>query len=55
MRAVYDAGYVVSWVARGSTQVTLWNYLDGAFDQIGDPMEDTEDTAPVDLARWSSR
>jgi hypothetical protein len=51
VRAVfYDAGYVVSWVPAGDDQLALWNYLDGAFDQIGDPMEDTEDFAPVDLA-----
>ncbi len=51
VRAVfYDAGYVVSWVPDGDDKVTLWNYLDGAFDQLGDPMEDTEETAPVDLA-----
>ena len=30
--------------------MAIWNYLDGAFDQLGDPMDDTEDTAPVDLA-----
>ncbi len=51
VRAVfYDAGYVVSWVPAGDDKVALWNYLDGAFDQLGDPMEDTQETAPVDLA-----
>jgi len=50
VRAVfYDAGYVVSWVPAGEDKVALWNYLDGAFDQLGDPMEDTQETAPVDL------
>jgi hypothetical protein len=46
----YDAGYVVSWVPAGDDKVTLWNYVDGAFDQLGDPMDDTEESAPVDLA-----
>jgi hypothetical protein len=46
----YDAGYVVSWVPAGDDKVALWNYLNGAFDQLGDPMEGTQDTAPVDLA-----
>jgi hypothetical protein len=50
VRAVfYDAGYVVSWVPAGEGKVALWNYLNGAFDQLGDPMEDGEETAPVDL------
>ena len=50
MRTVFYDGYVVSWVPQDDGKVALWNYLDGAFDQLGDPMCDTADTAPVDLA-----
>ncbi len=50
VRTVFYDGYVVSWVPQDDGQVAIWNYLDGAFDQLGDPMSDTEDTAPVDLA-----
>ena len=50
MRTVFYDGYVVSWVPQDDGKVAIWNYLDGAFDQLGDPMTDTADTAPVDLA-----
>jgi hypothetical protein len=30
--------------------VAIWNYVNGAFDQLGDPMDGSVDTAPVDLA-----
>ena len=50
VRTVFYDGYVVSWVPQDDGKVALWNYVDGAFDQLGDPMEDTLDTAPVDLA-----
>ena len=56
VRAVfYDAGYVISWVPAGDDKVTLWNYLDGAFDQLGDPMEDTEETCPGRPRRPAAR
>ena len=41
----YDA-YVVSWVPQDDGKVALWNYVDGAFDQLGDPMDDTPPTPP---------
>jgi len=50
VRSVFYDGYVVSWVPVDDGKVAIWNYLDGAFDQLGDPMEDVTDTAPVDLA-----
>ena len=50
VRTVFYDGYVVSWVPQDDGKVAIWNYLDGAFDQLGDPMSDNEDTAPVDLA-----
>ena len=50
VRTVFYDGYVVSWVPQDDGTVAIWNYLDGAFDQLGDPMSDTADTAPVDLA-----
>ena len=50
VRSVFYDGYVVSWVPEDDGKVTIWNYLDGAFDQLGEPMEDDVDTAPVDLA-----
>ena len=50
VRTVFYDGYVVSWVPQDDGKVAIWNYLDGAFDQLGDPMSDTVDTAPVDLA-----
>ncbi len=45
----YD-GYVVSWVPQGNGKVALWDYTDGSFDQLGDPMDDSLETQPVDLA-----
>ena len=50
VRSVFHEGYVVSWVPEADGQVSLWNYADGSFDQLGDPMADTEDAEPVDLA-----
>ena len=50
VRTVFYDAYVVSWVPQDDGKVALWNYVDGAFDQLGDPMSDTVDTAPVDLA-----
>ncbi len=50
VRSVFYDGYVVSWVPQGEGKVAIWNYLNGAFDRLGDPMDDTEDSAPVDLA-----
>jgi hypothetical protein len=50
VRAVFYDGYVVTWVPAGDGQVAIWNYLNGAFEQLGDPMDGTQDTAPVDLA-----
>ncbi len=50
VRAVFYEGYVVSWVPAGNGDVAIWNYTNGAFDQLGDPMDGTVDTAPVDLA-----
>ena len=41
----YD-GYVVSWVPQDDGKVALWNYVDGAFDQLGDPMDATPSTPP---------
>jgi len=51
VRSVFYDGYVVSWVpAGGDGQVAIWNYLNGAFEQLGDPMDGSTDTGPVDLA-----
>ena len=50
VRAVFYDGYVVSWVPQDDGKVVTWNYLDGAFTQLGEPMKDVVDTAPVDLA-----
>jgi hypothetical protein len=50
VRTVFYDAYVVSWVPHDDGEVALWNYVDGAFDQLGDPMSDTTDTAPVDLS-----
>jgi hypothetical protein len=50
VRTVFYDGYVVAWVPQDGGKVALWNYLDGAFVQLGDPMDDAVDTAPVDLA-----
>ena len=50
VRAVFYDGYVVSWVPQDDGKVAIWNYVDGAFGQLGDPMDDDVDSAPVDLA-----
>ena len=50
VRSVFYDGYVVSWVPQGDGKVAIWNYSHSAFDALGDPMDDTEETAPVDLA-----
>ena len=51
VRSVFYDGYVVSWVPTGhNDNVAIWNYLNGAFDQLGDPMDGSVDTAPLDLA-----
>jgi hypothetical protein len=50
VRSVFYDGYVVSWVPDDDGNVAIWNYREGAFEQLGDPMADTMDTAPVDLA-----
>ena len=50
VRTVFYDGYVVSWVPQDDGKVAIWNYVDGAFGQLGDPMDDDVDTAPVDLA-----
>ncbi len=50
VRTVFYDGYVLSWVPQDNGKVAIWNYVDGVFDQLGDPMDDTVDTAPVDLA-----
>jgi Domain of unknown function (DUF1707) len=50
VRTVFYDGYVVSWVLEDDGRVAIWNYANGAFDQLGDPMEGSAvDTAPVDL------
>ncbi len=50
VRSVFYDGYVVSWVPQGEGEVAIVNYVDGAFDQLGDPLTDNQDTPPVDLA-----
>ena len=50
VRSVFYDGYVVSWVPQGNGKVALWDYTDGSFDQLGDPMDDSLETQPVDLA-----
>ena len=50
VRTVFYDGYVVSWVPQDDGKVAIWNYVDGAFGQLGDPMDDDVDSAPVDLA-----
>jgi hypothetical protein len=50
VRSVFYDGYVVSWVPAGDGNVAIWNYLNGAFEQLGDPMDGSQDTGPVDLA-----
>lgn len=49
VRAVFYDGYVVTWVPTGDGNVAIWNYLNGAFDQLGDPMDGTQESGPVDL------
>jgi hypothetical protein len=49
VRTVFYDGYVVSWVPQDDDKVALWNYVDGAFDQLGEPMDESVDTSPVDL------
>ena len=50
VRTVFYDGYVVSWVPQDDGKVAIWNYVDGAFGQLGEPMDDDVDSAPVDLA-----
>jgi hypothetical protein len=50
VRTVFYDGYVVAWVPQDDGTIALWNYVDGAFTQLGDPMEDTSEPPPVDLA-----
>jgi hypothetical protein len=50
VRTVFYDEYVLSWVPQDDGNVVTWNYVDGAFTQLGEPMEDVVDTAPVDLA-----
>ncbi len=50
VRAVFYDEYVVSWVPQSDGKVVTWNYQEGAFTQLGEPMKDVVDTAPVDLA-----
>jgi hypothetical protein len=50
VRAVFYDGYVVTWVPAGGGDVAIWNYLNGAFEQLGDPMDGSTDSGPVDLA-----
>ena len=50
VRTVFYDGYVVSWVPQDNGKVAIWNYVDGAFGQLGEPMDDDVDSAPVDLA-----
>jgi hypothetical protein len=49
VRTVFYDGYVISWVRQDDGKMALWDYRDGAFDEFGDPLDDAEDTAPVDL------
>ena len=50
VRSVFYDGYVVSWVPTGGGEVAIWNYVNGAFEQLGDPMDGTVEPKPVDLA-----
>jgi Domain of unknown function (DUF1707) len=50
VRTVFYDGYVVSWVPQGDGDIALWNYVDGAFDQLGDPMSGSAEPPSVDLA-----
>ena len=50
VRTVFYDGYVVSWVPQDDGKVAIWNFVDGVFGQLGDPMDDDVDSAPVDLA-----
>jgi len=50
VRTVFYDGYVVSWVPQDDGDIALWNYVDGAFDQLGDPMSGSAEPASVDLA-----
>ena len=51
VRTVFYDGYVVSWVPTGhNDNVAIWDYTNGAFSQLGDPMDGSVDTAPLDLA-----
>ena len=47
VRTVFYDEYVISWVPQDDGNVVTWNYVDGAFTQLGEPMEDAVDTAPV--------
>jgi hypothetical protein len=50
VRTVFYDGYVVSWVPQDDGKVAIWNYVDGVFGQLGEPMDDDVDSAAVDLA-----
>jgi Domain of unknown function (DUF1707) len=50
VRTVFYDGYVVAWVPQDDGKVALWNYVDGVFDQLGDPMDGAAEPTPVDLA-----
>jgi hypothetical protein len=50
VRTVFYDGYVVSWVPQDDGKVAIWDYRDGAFDQLGDPMDDDTVESTVDLA-----
>jgi hypothetical protein len=49
VRTVFYDGYVICWVPQDDDKVAIWKYVDGAFEQLGDPMDGSVDTAPVDL------
>jgi DUF1707 SHOCT-like domain len=50
VRTIFYDGFVVAWVPNEDGKVEVWDYQDGAFQQFGDPIEESLDPAPVDLA-----
>lgn len=50
VRTVFYDGYVVSWVPQDDGKVALVNYVDGAFRQLGEPMDGAAEPPSVDLA-----
>ena len=55
VRAVFYDGYVVSWVPQDDGNVASGTTSNGAFDQLGDPMDGTTSTPRRSTSPTSSR